>query len=184
MALFAFHSVSRSFVEYTKHINSSSSSTECPNMWLAASNWPCHRELLSVDANPQRTSEVTLFSAHIYIASFIAPKPTVDQPLYSPTIQVAEEGHYEITNALNGSLSNQVGWLDQFSHTETVRLAELRTFGYTAHNVNEFTFGSITPHISLRFITHNPQYNTFLSSESVTLFPVALRIFWYATIRT
>lgn len=98
MVLFAFHSVSRSFVEYTAEIYRVRS-----KMWLAASNWPCHR-----DDFFRLTQIHTQVKWHFFRHTFILPVLLhLNQPLsshsqllYSP-IQVAEEGHYEITNALN-----------------------------------------------------------------------------------
>lgn len=74
-----------------------------PKMWLAASNWPCHR-----DDFFRLTQIHTQVKWHFFRHTFILlvllhlnqPLSSHSQLLYSP-IQVAEEGHYEITNASN-----------------------------------------------------------------------------------
>lgn len=100
-------------------------------MWLAASNWPCHRA--SVDANPH--NDGTLFirsfisSILLHLNHCILYKISL---LYSPKIQVAEEGHYEIECVQWNLLpppSSQIKWAD--SHRDWLWLGY--AFSSTLH---------------------------------------------------
>lgn len=136
----ALHSVSRSFVEYTTSQHRGINILECLKMWLVASNWPCHRELLLTQIHATHEWSDTFFGTFIILPVLLHLSQTEHIiAVYSPPIQVAEEGHYEITfDALNGACP--IKWAeDWFTHTHTHTLSENGldwpscAFGYVSH---------------------------------------------------